>query len=238
MSAEAFSWAMRQVTGSPITKLVLLKLGDHAHADGGGCWPSVATIAEGTELSERAVRQHLRILEDELGLIVSEPRIEENGQRSNLYRLNISREAGEKIPPARRAGGRNITPSKRRDVQAPPAPSAGGPRQEVPGHSKDSNQQKEPSKESAPKRALPLDGRALRLAKQIGEAKWQAWFSDANFHDGDPPRITMPSKFKRGCVLERFGIEIRRVFGDGVVIAVAPSLSDVPVADERPWWTR
>jgi len=43
---------------------VLLSLADHAGADGGDAWPSVARLADRTNLSPRAVRRGLRELED------------------------------------------------------------------------------------------------------------------------------------------------------------------------------
>ncbi|RWY90951.1 helix-turn-helix domain-containing protein, partial [Pseudomonas aeruginosa] len=44
-------------------KAVLISLADNAN-DQGVCWPAVATIAERTCLSERAVRNAIRMLED------------------------------------------------------------------------------------------------------------------------------------------------------------------------------
>src|SRR5690606_28166237 len=52
---------------------VLISLADNAN-DEGVCWPSIASIAERTCLSERAVRNSLRALE-ELGLLVSHQRM-------------------------------------------------------------------------------------------------------------------------------------------------------------------
>lgn len=54
---------MEQVTGSPTAKLVLLKLADNAN-ELGYCYPSIPLIMRHTELSERAVREHLRTLVD------------------------------------------------------------------------------------------------------------------------------------------------------------------------------
>ncbi|WP_338918976.1 helix-turn-helix domain-containing protein [Pseudomonas fluorescens] len=48
---------------SPAQKSVLISLADNANDDG-ACWPSVARIAERTCLSERAVRNALRWLEE------------------------------------------------------------------------------------------------------------------------------------------------------------------------------
>jgi hypothetical protein len=85
MSWRATSWAAEQVTGSPITKLVLLKLADNAN-DEGVCWPSVPLIAEHTELSERTVQDHLRRLEG-LGKIVIERRMAGGVNLPNVYHL-------------------------------------------------------------------------------------------------------------------------------------------------------
>ena len=225
MSAEAFSWAMRQETGSPISKLVLLKLGDHAHADGGGCFPSVATIAEGTELGERTVRLHLRLLE-ERGLIVSEPRIDERGQRSNIYRLMVPANSRSARPPETGANGRRMAPPPRNEVQGHHAPDSPAPLHLVQSHN-DSNRQKEPSSKGAPKRVHPLSGRPLRLAEMIGEARYQAWFGEAEFSEGDPLRIIMPTLMKRNWVAEHFATAIRTVFGESVIIEVQPSARSV-----------
>ncbi len=97
MSIRAIAWALNVKTGSPTTKLVLIKLADNAN-DGGACWPSVALVAKQTELSERAVQQHIRRCE-ELGLLTLQSRCDKadpRQQTTNLYRLNIG--AGETLP--------------------------------------------------------------------------------------------------------------------------------------------
>ncbi|WP_323163356.1 helix-turn-helix domain-containing protein, partial [Pseudomonas viridiflava] len=57
---------------SPAQKSVLVSLADNA-SDEGVCWPSVSTIGIRTCLSERAVRNALRWLED-AGILVSSQR--------------------------------------------------------------------------------------------------------------------------------------------------------------------
>lgn len=54
-------WPLQGMT--PAKKAVLISLADNAN-DEGVCWPSIARIAERTCLSERAVRDALRWLED------------------------------------------------------------------------------------------------------------------------------------------------------------------------------
>ena len=58
-------WMVKGI--SPTQKLVLISLGDQANDDG-ICWPSVATIQKRTCLSERAVRNAIKKLE-ELGYL-------------------------------------------------------------------------------------------------------------------------------------------------------------------------
>ncbi|WP_306297841.1 helix-turn-helix domain-containing protein, partial [Pseudomonas aeruginosa] len=88
-------------------KAVLISLADNSNDDG-VCWPSVAKIAERTCLSERAVRNALRWLED-AKILISHQR---NG-RSTWYT----------VTPASYAPG----------TTCPPAPDAAPPRHDVPG---------------------------------------------------------------------------------------------------------
>jgi len=62
--------------------LVLLALADHAHDDGGGAYPTIATLARKARLSERAVHYTLKTL-----VKAQEITIQINGgpQRQNLY---------------------------------------------------------------------------------------------------------------------------------------------------------
>src|SRR4051794_7952882 len=62
MSGKLIGWAMQQATGSSVTKLVLVKLADNAN-ESGFCCASLELIVKHTELSERAVREHLYRLE-------------------------------------------------------------------------------------------------------------------------------------------------------------------------------
>lgn len=91
MSGKVVGWAMEQRTGSPITKLVLLKLADNA-GESGFCWPSMERLVEHTELSERSIREHLKILEDG-GFIRIERRFDGKTKLPSHYHLNLRRGA-------------------------------------------------------------------------------------------------------------------------------------------------
>ncbi|HCA6585653.1 TPA: helix-turn-helix domain-containing protein [Pseudomonas aeruginosa] len=96
-------------------KSVLISLADNANDDG-VCWPSVARIAERTCLSERAVRNAIRWLEDSQ-ILVSHQR---NG-RSTWYTVTPASYApGTTCPPAPGAS------PPRHDM--PPTPAPGAPR--------------------------------------------------------------------------------------------------------------
>lgn len=94
MSGKVVGWAMEQETGSPTTKLVLVKLADNAGEDG-LCWPSIEKIVAHTELGQSTVYKHLSALE-EAGLI-SPVEVERNAGTVRGYQLHI---AGA-IPPRR-----------------------------------------------------------------------------------------------------------------------------------------
>jgi len=87
MSMELMVKAMKTKVGSPLRKLVLLKLADNAN-DQGECWPSYQYIADQCEISRRSVMSHL----DELikvGLITKTIRKGQKGNSSNVYLLNF-----------------------------------------------------------------------------------------------------------------------------------------------------
>ena len=81
---------------SPAQKAVLISLADNANDDG-VCWPSIATIGARTCLSERAVRNALRWLE-EANLLKSHQRF----GRSTWYTITPAAYApGTICPPPR-----------------------------------------------------------------------------------------------------------------------------------------
>jgi DNA-binding transcriptional ArsR family regulator len=87
MSYVLMAWAVKQKTGSASRKAVLLALADRANKDTGRCDPSIARIAEDTELSAATVKRALGDLE-ESGLVERLRRKTEDGaDRSTTYRF-------------------------------------------------------------------------------------------------------------------------------------------------------
>lgn len=68
MAVQVMGEALRTTGVTSTEKLVLIGLADHANHDGTGAWPSVATLAEYADVTERTVQRCLRSLEDK-GLI-------------------------------------------------------------------------------------------------------------------------------------------------------------------------
>lgn len=101
---------------SPAQKSVLISLADNANDDG-VCWPSVAKISERTCLSERAVRNALRWLEEVKALTAHQ-----RTGRSTWYVVSPnSYYPGTSCPPAPDA------PQPRQDMPPTPAPDAAHP---------------------------------------------------------------------------------------------------------------
>lgn len=95
MSLKAILWAFERRCGSSSAKLVLIKLADNAN-DNGLCWPSVAYIAQHTELSRTAVRENVKKLV-ELGAVTIIPRFRDGVQLPNAYQLNFGEGLGADI---------------------------------------------------------------------------------------------------------------------------------------------
>lgn len=88
MSNEATTWAQAQKVGNSPAKFVLTVLADYASNDW-SCYPSVAKIAQITELGESTVRKSLALLV-ERGLIKVFGRYRKDGsQRSSRYQLLV-----------------------------------------------------------------------------------------------------------------------------------------------------
>lgn len=93
MSIRAITWAMEQKTGSPTTKLVLMKLADNAN-DEGLCWPAQSTIARHCEIDRSTVNRHIKRLV-ELGLIEVEQRTQDGVKLPNVYHLKLKKGCDE-----------------------------------------------------------------------------------------------------------------------------------------------
>ncbi|HHX7003942.1 TPA: helix-turn-helix domain-containing protein [Pseudomonas aeruginosa] len=109
-------WPLQGLT--PAQKAVLISLADNAN-DEGVCWPSVAKIAERTCLSERAVQQAIKVLNECKALS-----IEARQGRSTMFNLTPAAFA----PPQKVHPRRKCTPA----ASAPtPADAAPPPPQEM-----------------------------------------------------------------------------------------------------------
>jgi hypothetical protein len=88
VSHDATAWAKAQSTGNSPAKFILLVLADFAGTDY-SCYPSVAKLAEITELSESTVRNATKLLAEQ-GLIRVFYRYRENHtRRSSRYQLLV-----------------------------------------------------------------------------------------------------------------------------------------------------
>jgi hypothetical protein len=80
-------WAFEVTTGNPVRKAVLSMLAMMADKESGRCEAKQATIAAGVEATERAVRGHLKALE-EAGLIIRRPQYRrDRGRRGDEFLL-------------------------------------------------------------------------------------------------------------------------------------------------------
>ena len=125
MSGRLLGWAYKQKTGSSVTKAVLVKLVDNAN-DTGYAFPSMEHLTAFMELSERAVREHIKKLED-LGLLtVIREKVAEKVNLPNRYQLCIdaTSELGE-ITVERTPMAQYAVPLPG-DVHNSMAPGAGG----------------------------------------------------------------------------------------------------------------
>lgn len=68
MSIEAVTWAFRQKLDDPTAKLVLLGIADKYNEDRGYAWPSMESLADMADCTQRTVSRKISMLE-ELGVI-------------------------------------------------------------------------------------------------------------------------------------------------------------------------
>lgn len=98
MSMILMVQAMKTKTGNPSRKLVLMKLADNANDDG-VCWPKVEYIADHCEMSERTVQRHLRDLEKQGLIRITERKRSNSVNSSNLYTLTLNGRSEPPTPP-------------------------------------------------------------------------------------------------------------------------------------------
>ena len=96
MSMMLMVQALKTKVGSPLRKLVLVKLADQANDDG-ECWPSYQSIAEACEMSRRTVISHIEWLEENGFLRRNYRKSKEGLSRSNVFVLTI--ESGANAAP-------------------------------------------------------------------------------------------------------------------------------------------
>jgi DNA-binding transcriptional ArsR family regulator len=86
MSVHVESWAWKQKVGSPIRKLVLVKLAQNADDDGWSWWRQ-GRMAEECEVTRQTINEHIAALR-KMGLVEVTPEQRENGGRGiNKYRV-------------------------------------------------------------------------------------------------------------------------------------------------------
>lgn len=84
---EVQRWAFQQTTGNAARKAVLMALAVMAEMSSGRCEAKIAHLVEWTELSERSVQSHLKLLK-ETGFIAMRPQWRrDGGQRGNEFLL-------------------------------------------------------------------------------------------------------------------------------------------------------
>lgn len=116
MSIRIMSRVWQTPCESHVEKLVLLALADNA-SDEGFCWPSIATLCRKTDLAERTLQEHLRVLENR-GWIATTQRL----GHSSTYQLKMPTPA-----PAAPPQVAHPTPAP----AAPPPPRAAHPEPSV-----------------------------------------------------------------------------------------------------------
>lgn len=112
MSIRIMTWVWDHSRSAGPERLVLLALADNAN-DEGECWPSIATIAAKTLISERSVQRHLRSLELR-GVVV----VEQVTGRSNRYRITC--QEAESVTPDNLSPLTNQAPTPAIAVSPPP----------------------------------------------------------------------------------------------------------------------
>ena len=105
MSVQAMAWAIEQRRETdPTARHLLLAMGNYADKTGRNCFPSVATLASDTGLSERTIRQKLAQLEA-AGLIrrgnqrIAEVEIARADRRPVVYNLDLPEARGAAVAP-------------------------------------------------------------------------------------------------------------------------------------------
>lgn len=87
VSFKLMAMALDVKTGSPITKLILLKICDNAN-DAGECWPSQDTIASQCETSRETVNRHIKKLCD-VGILIKKDQTKHGMKTVSKYQVSL-----------------------------------------------------------------------------------------------------------------------------------------------------
>ena len=148
MSIQAVAWAIKQKTGSPIAKCLLMACANYAN-ENGRAWPSQDTLAVDCDMSARTVREWLKVLEEQ-GLIQRERRSDKRGHRlSDYIILSLPADSSDRAQP---------TGSRASSLPADPA-----------GTYKD-----EPSEDP---KARARAGETFVISPDAHAAQWTAWLA-------------------------------------------------------------
>jgi len=107
VSNHALSWAWKQQTSDPTSKLILIKLADQANDDG-ECWPSQSTLAAECGVSVPTVKRRVGLLEAQ-GLLTRSQRRASGFHQSNMYVLSMN-DGGSTVIPGEPDGGSAVIP--------------------------------------------------------------------------------------------------------------------------------
>lgn len=181
-------------------RLVLLSLADQANDDG-WCWPSVGTIADRCNISERAVQQHLRALE-EAGELVRESR----SGHSSRYRVVLTfggadssgvqnLRGAEKRQGGEAGFGGGVKPASPRTVREPSKNRQDGTR--IPDGWEPTTSVVQSMQQECPAVDVVAETRKFRdywrsatgrnATKRDWDATWRNWIRRAN--EDRPPRL-------------------------------------------------
>ncbi|MEM5325199.1 helix-turn-helix domain-containing protein [Paraburkholderia sp. JHI2823] len=175
-------WPLQKM--SPVQKSVLISLADNAN-DQGVCWPSISTIGKRTCVSERAVQNAIKWLEQHGALTANRA----NGRHTSYTITPASYAPPQEMHPRTKCTGAGDAPTT--------AANAGDPRTGcvAPPHQMPSNR-KEPSEEPSlnrqPARRAPrvaLHGQILNLELPdwLPYESWDAWCEHREAKAKDAP---------------------------------------------------
>ncbi|EMO3472408.1 helix-turn-helix domain-containing protein [Pseudomonas aeruginosa] len=189
-------WPLQGLT--PAQKAVLISLADNAN-DEGVCWPSVAKIAERTCLSERAVQQAIKVLNECKALS-----IEARQGRSTMFTVTPAAFAPpQKVHPRRKCTPAASAPTPADAAPPPPqdmhlTPAASAPRTVI-----------EPTREPSGNLLPAVSGQpdAERDRQQACRAIWSAYAAAYQLRYGTHPVRNSKVNGQVRDLLKRLGAE-------------------------------